>query len=242
MTTTDPYAVTAGAQDLFNASARAGQLAALELLLPLLRPEEGPVLDIGAGSGQNAGVVLDRLPKARVYALEPSRAMRSLTLARIAAHPEWFDRITVRPESFFDAPLPVTLAGAIALGVIGHFDAGERAAVLAELAVRLPRGGAALIDLRTPERPAAVDAYLFTTAQVGELSYRGIAEGGPIDTETMHWRMTYLTLEGEVVLVEDSVEFDYRHPSPDLVADEAARVGLDLERIDGTTFWLLIRR
>lgn len=60
--------------------------------------------------------------------------MRSLMLGRIAEHPEWFPRVTVRPEAFFDAPLPERIGGAILFGVIGHFDTGERQAVLAELA------------------------------------------------------------------------------------------------------------
>ncbi|WP_026926941.1 class I SAM-dependent methyltransferase [Granulicoccus phenolivorans] len=242
MTTIDPYAVTAGAYDLLNGSARPGQLAALELLLPRLRPKQGPILDIGAGSGLNTAVVLERLPEARVQALEPSRAMRALALARIAAHPQWRDRVTVRPEDFFAAPLPEHLGGAIALGVIGHFDAGERAALLAELGDRLPPGGAALIDLQSPPRPAVVPPAVFADVRVGDLSYRGIAEGRPVGTELMRWRMTYLTLDGERVLVEDVVEFEFRHPSPTVVAQEAEQVGLVLERLGSTTFWLVLRR
>ncbi|ROR95893.1 methyltransferase family protein [Salana multivorans] len=241
MSAPDPYAATAGLYDLVNASFRAGQTAAVEALLPLLRPDEGPVLDVGAGSGLNLALVLDRLPRARVVALEPSAAMRSLALARVAARPEWFDRVTVRPEDFFSAQLPERLGGAIALGVVGHFDAGERAAVLAELAARLPRGGAALIDLQDPPRPARVEAREFTVARVGELDYRGIAEAWPVDLELMRWRMTYLTLEGERVLVEETAELDYRHPAPDVVAREAAEVGLGLDRLGETTYWLLTR-
>lgn len=237
----DQYAVTAGAYDLFNAAARAGQLAALDVLLPLLRAGRGPVLDIGAGSGLNVAHVLERVPAAQVYALEPSPAMRSLTLARIAARPDWFGRVTVRPEDFFSATLPPSIGGAILLGVIGHFDPGERAAVLGELAARLPVGGAALFDLQAPERPERIQAFEFTAAQVGELTYRLIAEAWPIDTELMHWRMTYLTLEGERVLVEDAAEFDYRHPAPGTLTAEAARVGLSLRRLDRTTFWLATR-
>ena len=78
-------------------------------------------------------------------------------------------------------------------------------------------------------------------AQVGELTYRLIAEAWPIDTERMHWRMTYLTLEGERILVEDTAEFDYRHPAPGTLTAEAARVGLSLRRLDRTTFWLATR-
>lgn len=239
--TVDRYAAAAGVYDLVNAPVRAAQLAALEALLPLLRPDCGPVLDVGAGSGLNLAFVLGRVPAARVWALEPSPAMRALAMVRIAGHPEWFDRATVRPEDFFSASLPASLGGAILLGVIGHFDPGERAAVLAELAARLPVGGAALLDLQEPERPRRIPAYEFTAARIGELDYRVIAEAWPVDTELMRWRMSYLTLDGERILVEDTTEFEYRHPAPGTVAAEAALVGLAVRRIGRSVFWLLTR-
>lgn len=237
----DAYVATAGAYDLFAAPYRHAQLSALDHLLPLLRPEYGPILDIGAGSGANAAVVLDRMPTAHVVAIEPSRAMRSLLLARIAACPDWHRRITARPEDFFSAPLPDRVGGAILTGVIGHFDPGERAAVLAELGARLPEGGAALLDLQRPERPRRVDPYEMTVATVGDLTYRGIAEGWPIDTELMRWRMTYLCLEGERVITEETAEYEYRHPAPSLVAAEAEHVGLRLRALTDGEHWIAQR-
>ncbi len=237
----DGYAPTAGAYDLFNLSARPGQLAALAEILPHVRPEVGPVLDVGAGSGLNVAAVLEQVPQARVLALEPSRAMRSLLLGRIAGRPEWFDRVTVRPEDFFSAPLPSRLGAAILLGVIGHFDSGERAAVLAELGARLPAGGMALLDLQAPQRPERVEAFEFTAATIGDLTYRGIADAWPVDTERMRWRMTYLTLDGERVLVEDTTEHEYRHPAPERVRAEAEEVGLHLRQLRDTTYWTLTR-
>lgn len=238
----DRYSATAGAYDLFAASFRPIQLAALESVLPRFRPDLGPVLDVGAGSAANTATVLERLPDARVLALEPSPAMRALAIGRIAARPEWFERVTVRPEDFFAATLPERIGGAILLGVCGHFDAGERAAMLGELAARLPVDGVALCDLQQPERPERVEPYEFTAARVGELVYRGIAEAWPIDGEQMRWRMTYLTLEGERVLVEDTTEHTYHHPAPERFADEAEQVGLRAERLGGEgVFWALTR-
>ncbi|MFV0374742.1 class I SAM-dependent methyltransferase [Microbacterium sp.] len=238
--TNDPYAASARAYDLFSAAARPGQSAALAAVLARLQPPAGPILDIGAGSGALSADVLDALPDARVVALEPSPAMRSLMLSRVAARPDWHRRITVRPEDFFSATLPARLGGALAIGVLGHFDPGERAAVLAELAARLPRDGVALLDLQHPERPTRVEPYEFTAVTVGDLTYRGIAEARPVDTELMRWRMTYLSLEGERVLTEETVEFDYRHPAPAVVAMEAASVGLLLTGLRDT-FWVAER-
>ncbi len=236
----DRYAETSGAYDLFNAAYRPAQLEALDALRPLLRPAVGPILDVGAGSGANSAWVLDEVPGASVFALEPSRSMRALSLARVTARPDWFERITIRPEDFFSATLPQHIGGAILLGVLGHFDAGERAAVFAELAARLPEGGAALIDLQEPEIPGRVEPFEFTAARIGELTYRGIAEGWRIDDERMRWRMSYLTLEDERVLVEDTTEHVYHHPARALVIAEADRAGLRAERQGEDTFWLLI--
>lgn len=238
---TDPYAATASAYELFAQPYRDAQHAALARLLPHLRPDDGPILDIGAGSGASVEWVLTELPTSSALALEPSPAMRALLLARVAAHSEWFTRATVRPESFFDATLPAKIGGAIALGVIGHFDAGERAAVLAELASRLPQDGAVLVDLQLPERPQRVEPYEFTVATIGDVTYRGIAEAWPVSTEMMRWRMTYLSLEGERVLTEDTTEHLYHHPAPALFTREAEEAGFAPRRLDHTPFWLLQR-
>ncbi len=239
--TDDAYAADAAAYDVFDAPTRAARTAALETLLPLLRLDAGPVLDVGAGSGSGLAMILERLPEARVLALEPSAAMRSLALARVAARPEWFARATIRPEDFFSATLPASLGGALLLGVIGHFDPDERVAVLAELADRLVPGGVALLDLRMPERPRRVPAFEYARARIGDLSYRGITEAWPLDLERMRWRTSYLTLEDERILVEDTSEHEYRHPAPAVLADEASRLGLRPNRLGGRGFWTLTR-
>lgn len=239
---TDPYAATASAYELFAGPYRDAQLKALGTALPRFRPDVGPILDIGAGSGALTASTLERLPEAHVLALEPSRAMRALALARLASHPDWFPRVTVRPEGFFDATLPADIGGAIALGVMGHFDSGERTAVLAELAARLPVGATVLLDLQSPECPERVDAYEFTVATIGELTYRGIAEAWPVDAEAMRWRMTYLVLDGDRVLTEDTVEHIYHHPAYDAFTAEAADAGFSAVRLEETTFWILERR
>ena len=238
---TDPYAATAGAYDLLSAPWRAAQIEALEHLAPRLRPDAGPILDVGAGSGLNTAWLLEEFAAARVLALEPSPAMRAVFLARIAAHPDWTARVTVRPEDFFSATLPDRIGGAILLGVLGHFDPGERAAVLAELGDRLPHDGAALIDLQPPERPEAVAATTFARARVGDLEYRVIGEATPDGGERLRWRMTYLSLDGERVLTEEVAEHVYHHPSPETLLAEAASVWLHAERIGSTSYWLLRR-
>lgn len=238
----DIYTISASAYDLFNAPFRQSQLAAIAWLMPHIHPGHGPVLDIGAGTGLNIETMLEALPTVQVCALEPSRAMRSLAMMRIAAHPEWFARVTLRPESFQSAQLPETIGGAIALGVIGHLDPDERAHLLTELAARLPHHGAALIDLQEPETPRRVMPFDFMTTRIGDLTYQCSAEGWPVDDELMHWQMTYRCLEGSRVLLAESAEYDYRHPAAGTMGAEAAAAGLTMKRLDNSTYWLLMRR
>lgn len=235
----DHYAATASAYDLYNAAYRRDQVAALNALRPRLSPSAGPILDVGAGSGLNSAWVLAHIPDSEVIAIEPSPSMRALTLQRVAANPEWFHRVTVRPEDFFSAPLPATLGGGILLGILGHFDAGERSAVFAELAARMKTGTAVLIDLQEPETPMRVEPFEFTAARIGQLHYKGIAEAWPAGDETMRWHMTYLTLEGERILTEETADHVYHHPPASTVAKEAAQVGLALERLEETSYWIL---
>lgn len=240
--TADPYAATAGAYDLMNAPARPAQLAALEAWLPAVDAGHGPVLDIGAGSGLNTAEVLERLADCEVLALEPSPAMRSLIMGRLAGRPDWFSRVTVRPEGFFSAPLPERIGGAIMLGVIGHFRPEERGALLRELGRRLPVGGAVLIDLQMPETPQRVERFEFAGPKVGQLTYQVLGEAWPAAGEEMRWQMTYLVLDGSQVLSRSSTDHRYRHPAPEVVAGQAAEAGLSMRRLPVSSFWMLVRR
>ncbi len=176
-----------------------------------------------------------------MYALEPSPEMRALALTKVAAHPEWFDRVTIRPEAFGAAPLPDAIGAAILLGVLGHFTPDERAALFAALAARLPEGGATLMDLQPPARPTRVEPYEVASARIGDLTYHGVTEGWPLDGERMHWRMTCRTCDDDRVLTEESAEYVFRHPDPETIRAELRATGLSLDQIDDTTFYLIAK-
>lgn len=241
MATTDTYSATAGAYDLFSAPVRGIHEAVLDQWLPLTRPDVGPLLDIGAGSGANTVHILRHSPHAELCALEPSQAMRGLALSRLAAYPQWHDRVTLWPDDFFSAELPERIGGALALGVIGHFDPGERQALLAELAARLPQGAPLVVDLQAPSEPGRVAPYEFTAAKIGEITYRCIAEAWPLEGERMRWRMSYVSLRGDRILTEDITEHIYHHPSPAVFAGEAREAGFTARELDQESFRLLIR-
>ena len=237
----EEYRATAGAYDLFSEPFAAAQDAALRALLPHLDVTAGPVVDVGCGSGRHLAVVLHAVPGARVLGIEPSDAMRALAVARLAAEPAWRDRATVRPEHALAAPLPDRIAGAVLLGVIGHFDRRERLELFGRLARRTGPGCAVLFDLQPPESPADVPPAVFADTRLGDLRYRGIASASAIDDEAMRWRMTYQTLDGDAVIEERSTETVYRHPTPESLRGDLRKLGFRLQPLPDSTCWLAIR-
>ena len=237
----DAYRATAGMYDLIAASYVPEQLRAVTALCDHIDPQDGPVLDIGCGSGRPLAHLLERLPETQAVGLEPSAAMRALALGRLGSTPSWRERVTIRPEGALDAPLPDRLSGAIMLGVFGHFAPDERHPLLARLAARLGPRGAILLDLQPPETPAELAREIVADTNLGALRYQCLAEGVPIDDERMRWRMTYRTLDDDEPLDEQSCDFEFRHPHPQRVREEFREHGFTLTRLDDSTYWLATR-
>ncbi|MFV0430144.1 MAG: organomercurial lyase [Arachnia sp.] len=237
----DPFQATAGFYHLMAEDYVEAQLAALAELLGHVDPSAGPLLDVGCGSGRLLEHALAELPQLHAIGVEPSPAMRSLAFGRFTGHPQWRDRITIRPEGALEAPLPEHLSGVIMLGVFGYFNQLERGQLLARLASRLPAGAAILLDFQMPEEPREVPRYRFTDHRLGTLRYQGFAQGSPIGGEAMRWEMTYRTLDGDTVLEERVTHSTFHHPRHGLVGEEMREHGLRLTRLADTTFWLATR-
>lgn len=236
----DAYAATATAYELFNAPYRRAQLQALDALVPRLRPQAGPVLDIGCGPGQNSIWLLDAVPDAQVLAIEPSPAMRALAMQRISGRDDT-ERITLWPGDLTSAPLPDRIGGAVLLGVLGHLDPSARGDLCARLAARLPDDTAVLLDLQLPEEPTEVAEAEFARSTIGALAYVGVMSAHPVGGEVMEWTMRYQTWHGEDLLTEEVAVHRYHHPARATVIREAAAHGLRLDRLGTTTYWLMHR-
>lgn len=237
----DDYRATAGMYDLITEEYVDTQVSALDEMLPLVDAQNGPILDIGCGSGRHLAYILEALPAVQAIGLEPSDAMRSLALGRLAANPGWRDRVTLRTEGALEAPLPDQLSGVIMLGVFGHFTRLERSELIAQLAGRLPEHGPILLDLQLPEEPAEIAPYVVADTHLGALRYRCLAEGTPLDGEAMRWQMTYQTLDGDAVIEHHTAQSIFHHPRHELVREEMREHGLTLTRLPDTTYWLAVR-
>lgn len=134
---------SAEAPDLLERYERMGFEGAHFAVLDLIAPPPLDVLDIGAGTGRDAAWFARRGD--RVTAIEPTREMRE---GAIALHPEpnieWIDDSLPDLTSVRGRTFDLVWMSAVWM----HFDASERAAIMANVAPLVRPGGSLMISLR----------------------------------------------------------------------------------------------
>lgn len=227
---TDAYGITAEFYDLLAGAYWDVKVAALAAALEGARPEAGPILDLGAGTGLATMAVADALPTATILAVEPSPSLRAVLHARLAARTDLQDRVTVWPTDLAGAELPDRLGGAVAISMLGHLDPAERTGLWSLLAARLAPGAPAVIELQPPARPESVPATEFARARLGDLEYEGSGAAEPDGPDSVRWTMTYRVLRSGRLLSECVNVFGgWQTVSAEQVAAEAASAGLSCE-------------
>ena len=112
----DPYAAaTAEFYELLATAHWQRTGAELVALLADVDPTAGPIVDVGAGTGIGLNYLLDAVPGADVYAIEPSRAMRTALHTRLLLDPVLSGRVTVDPRPLRGA-LPDRASAVVAVG------------------------------------------------------------------------------------------------------------------------------
>lgn len=127
----------------------------LEFFTTLAALAEGPVCEVGAGTGRVLLPVAASAAGATVVGIEPSSAMREVMLARVgAADPRLGARIAVRDGSFADLPL-ADGSQALVYSAFRSFqhvlDVDGQLAGLRECLRVLRPGGTLAIDLFDPD-------------------------------------------------------------------------------------------
>ncbi|MBF6228464.1 class I SAM-dependent methyltransferase [Nocardia abscessus] len=239
---TDDYAAAAEFYDLMATPYVAGVEPVLTKLLAEVDTIAGPVADIGAGTGLSTMLVADALPDARIVAVEPAAAMRAVLLSRLAARKDLRERITVLPTGFLDTRLPARCAAVVALGVIGHFDAATRPRVWASIADALAPGGDAVVEVQRPGRVEPSAERRYTTARAGDLRYEGWSRADPVDLDSLIWRMTYRTYQGDRLVQEVRTEHHVWPADADRLTAEARAAGLRPADADPATGLLRFTR
>ena len=146
--------------DLF-VPARAEQLATTLGLMTVGRDEAFQVVELGAGAGVLARLVLEHFPHCRYLALDGSERMREHMAQSLAA---FGDRLEVGPfelvEKAWREALPTPLRYVLSSLCIHHLPGEYKRQLFADLAARIQPGGALLIaDIVEPATPAIAALY-----------------------------------------------------------------------------------
>jgi hypothetical protein len=194
-------------------------------LLAGVDPGDGPIVDVGAGTGIGIPYLLAAVPGAEVLAIEPSRAMRTALHTRLLLAPELEGRVTVDPRPVGDA-LPDRACAVVLSAVLGHLTEAECDALWRFAAERMPAGAPMVVEVLPPHRPESIDPVRYGARPVGRFVYEGWQSGEPVDERTMRWSMRYRVLDGDRVVADETVRSTYRCWSPDDVRAAVTPYGL----------------
>lgn len=131
------------------------------------------VLDVGAGTGR---VTLMSLADSGVpvHAVEPTRAMRSLLMTRLAALPvDMRMRVTVHPGGLAEAALREVADVGICHNTIACLRPAARRALWPAVAEALVPGGVFLVELPPDRLPAHEATHVLPAQKVGGHEYGG---------------------------------------------------------------------
>lgn len=209
---------------------------------------QGPIADLGAGTGLLTEAVAKAHPAAEVIACEPAVGMRAVLTSRVVADPDLRRRVTVTDDAAPEGWLPDRLGAALVCGVAGHLPQDRRRRLWRELASRLAPGGVVVVELMTVDEPVEIPAVRLASATVGDQCYEWWFSATP-DPDApgsdpavrlrSEWRAQRAGTPPRVVSDE------YRWHTVDLaaVAEDAADAGLVAEEIEqspgGTPMCLL---
>jgi SAM-dependent methyltransferase len=192
-------------------------------------PTQGPLVDIGAGSGIGTRLAADTLPDLEILAIEPSPALRAVLLSRLADSDDLRRRVTVLAERLQIATLPERLGAVMAINVLGHFPPDDRRRLWKLLADRLHPGGPALVNLLPPTEPTPVPDSLMAQTTIGRRRYEGWARAEPGGHDLLRWHMTYRTLQDGQVIDQRQASYSWWVLSQQQLTDELTQHGLSAE-------------
>ncbi|MGZ4437762.1 MAG: SAM-dependent methyltransferase [Nocardioides sp.] len=206
--------------------------------LHALHLPDGPVVDIGAGTGLGTIALAEAFPDREVLAVEPDRTARAVLAGRVADH-GLADRVTVYADDVETADLP-TCAGAIGIHLLCELTDGGIPGFLSRLDFLLDDDGAMLVDSCFGPAAAEPEESTLRMAQtVGRRRYEcwsaaEVAEG------RLRVHHSFRTLEGGQLVREESVSRDYLPTTRAEVDEMFAAAGFAAEPV-GESYVVLSR-
>ncbi|WP_016697140.1 class I SAM-dependent methyltransferase [Actinoalloteichus spitiensis] len=233
----DQYSVTAEFYDLLHLAGYR-EWARTWLATPARRARLG-VLEVGAGTGAMTGVLAEE-SEVPVHAVEPSRAMRSVLMGRLAtASDRVRSRVRVHPRPLAAAGLAGVADLAVCVNLAGGLPPDEREGRLWPAVARaLVPGGLLVVDSPRPESPAA-EEWALPSTRLGPDVYTGTVRcvpAGPPDERAgpHHWTFRYQVLGERGTIREESETFPTWPLGPEVLDQELRVAGfLPVGAVDG---------
>ncbi|WP_430785150.1 Gfo/Idh/MocA family oxidoreductase [Actinoplanes sp. G11-F43] len=201
-------------------------------------PDDGPILEIGAGTGLITRAVALAFPAAAVVATEPDPAMRAVLTSRIDDVPGLRERVTVLADSAEKLPLPSRISAVVLCGVLGHLDAGARRELLLSLAERLPPGGPIVVELMGLTRPVTMAPVRLAARTLGAQRYEWWMSGEPAGPGLMRLSTAWRVFQDGEPRREVRDAYLWHTVTVERVAAEA---GLACEPLDGLPYAAVLR-
>lgn len=132
---------------------------------------DAPIVEIGAGTGLLTELVARRT-HARIWASEPSDAMRAALFSRVVDSPDLVDRVTVLDQDALTTEMPDRARAVLLCGVLGHLDAVEQDRLWSRLRPSLLPQTPILVELMGLTSPTHVPAAELAAVRLGEHIYR----------------------------------------------------------------------
>lgn len=205
---TDLYAESGEFIDVLSQGAWRALRAPIAEALREAAPYQGPILDIGAGTGLGTLLVADTVPDGEVIAVEPSPVLRAVLLSRLAVDDDLRRRVTVQPATVDGMRLPGRLGGVLAINMIGHLSASERRQLWTDLRLRLGPAAPLIVNLQPPAEVTTIPESEFTSVPIGRRTYQGSGGARPSGENTVIWTMRYRVLDQDGA-IDNELVVDY---------------------------------
>ncbi|MFI9597551.1 methyltransferase domain-containing protein [Nonomuraea sp. NPDC052265] len=210
-------------------------------LPPLLTGVRRSILEIGAGTGLITTSLAEWTP-AEIFALEPSAAMRTVLLSRLAERPDLLERVTVLPHDALSLDLALDLAepveAMVMINVMYALEPGYRKRLWPVLAGRSEPGGLLILTWRDGGPPQPRPMRHLTSRQVGRHTYTVSSEIADSDDEGAECRYLYRITQGDKVLSEEELVGRAYRPTRETLREELVSAGyVQTDAPDGLLAW-----
>ncbi|GAA3602944.1 Gfo/Idh/MocA family oxidoreductase [Kineosporia mesophila] len=161
------YSVEAEFYDLI-AGRRTTSASEVVKALAGIRPEDGPVVEIGAGTGILTMAVAKAWPGVRIIAAEPDPLMRAVLTSKVVRDADLRERVSVTDGSAPDLELPERIGAALVCGVAGHLEPEARQTLWRRLKERIVPGGPLVVELLSVTAGARFSDLRLGQARIGQ--------------------------------------------------------------------------